>query len=288
MPLESAEIIPTQIATAPRIASEAALKKADMVLTSLRDGLSELRGRQGSTLYKLQRLESSWFKSMRKSKIAKLKINVAGFPDKIESAECLVARGTAAKEAAELERDRYCLDTDFTLSGVTNAAWMNVVEKFEALSRCSAIWDITAARNQWRGQERSIATEILERRTTSLRVVDLPILQTRYRGLCWINANGDDLYFYPGLIVVFRENDQFALLDMTQVKFNITVVKFQETDRIPLDAMRCVTIWTYANTNGTPDRRYRYNPEIPLVAYGQIERVPNRRNRKGIPESAES
>ena len=58
-------------------------------------------------------------------------------------------------------------------------------------------------------------------------------------------------------------------------------MKFQEQEKLPKDADRVGTTWTYTNKDGTPDRRYGVNPEIPVLLYGEI----NWKSQTGLNDS---
>ncbi len=47
-------------------------------------------------------------------------------------------------------------------------------------------------------------------------------------------------------------------------------VRFNETDNIPSDSKQIGTTWFKVNKNGTPDRRFKDNYQIPIVRYGDL------------------
>jgi hypothetical protein len=54
-----------------------------------------------------------------------------------------------------------------------------------------------------------------------------------------------------------------------------------ETDPVPNDAKIIDYTWQYVNKNGMPDKRYSYNPQIPIALYYEIEL----KSQKGLFES---
>ena len=46
--------------------------------------------------------------------------------------------------------------------------------------------------------------------------------------------------------------------------------RFVETDPVPNDTKIIGQTWQYVNKSGSPDKRYNYNPEIPIVAYYEV------------------
>jgi hypothetical protein len=45
---------------------------------------------------------------------------------------------------------------------------------------------------------------------------------------------------------------------------------FREQDAVPSDAKQVGTTWRYVNKNGTPDKRFNNNTQIPIMRYGVI------------------
>ena len=60
------------------------------------------------------------------------------------------------------------------------------------------------------------------------------------------------------------------MLDLNNVDVEFKIVAMRETKNLPKDAKQEGTTWTYANKDGTPDRRYNINRKIPIMLYGQI------------------
>lgn len=171
---------------------------------------------------------------------------------------------------AENARDESWLDGSFPLDGPASSAWRAVEQAFFTLSNSEKIWDLTAERHKRAGEERSSATRLLDRKTTNLTISNLEFFAPEFDGLRWHNANGDDLYLYPGLLLVARDVTDFAVIDLKSVKFEFDATKFDERETPPSDSKRVGSTWEYANKDGTRDLRYRDNREFPLMLYGQI------------------
>ena len=61
-----------------------------------------------------------------------------------------------------------------------------------------------------------------------------------------------------------------AVIDYKDISVIFDVVRFVEEDEVPRDAAIVDQTWAKVNKNGTPDRRFKDNYQIPVVAYGQI------------------
>ena len=111
---------------------------------------------------------------------------------------------------------------------------------------------------------------MLDRKVTDLTISSLEFFAPEFDGLRWHNANGDDLYLYPGLLLVARDVTNFAVIDLKSAKIEFDAVKFDEREAPPSDSKCVGSSWEYSNKDGTRDLRFRDNREFPLMLYGQF------------------
>ena len=89
-----------------------------------------------------------------------------------------------------------------------------------------------------------------------LNVYQLSIGATRY-------------IFLPDKILVV-EFLQVGALRYHDIAVSLADTQFIETDSNPSDAIFLYNTWQYVNNNGTPDRRFKNNRQIPVYAYKKI------------------
>lgn len=222
------------------------------------------------TQQKLRKWRSSFFRSLYRRRIRKAEFRTIELSQLAATIISDLNAARASLQNAEDARDESWLDGSFPLDGPASAAWRAVEQSFFALSNSEKIWDLTAERHKRAGEERSSATRILERQTTKLTISNLEFFAPEFDGLRWHNANGDDLYLYPGLLLVARDVADFAVIDLRSVKLDFDATKFDEREPPPSDSKRVGATWEYANKDGTRDLRYRDNREFPLMLYGQF------------------
>jgi hypothetical protein len=62
----------------------------------------------------------------------------------------------------------------------------------------------------------------------------------------------------------------FALVDIHDVKLDYSPSKFIEEETVPPDAELIGHTWKKANKDGSPDRRFAQNYQIPILKYGDV------------------
>ena len=85
------------------------------------------------------------------------------------------------------------------------------------------------------------------------------------------NVNGSDIYIYPGFITLFDDKENFGLIELSELEINYADSKFLEEESIPSDATIIGKTWAKVNKNGTPDKRFKGNYEIPIAKYGELK-----------------
>ena len=80
------------------------------------------------------------------------------------------------------------------------------------------------------------------------------------------NNDGPGLWFHRGFLLLHDKED-FALLRYEDLKVYIGYNEFVETEKLPPDARVIGQTWTYCNKDGSPDKRYKENPALPVCEY---------------------
>ena len=75
---------------------------------------------------------------------------------------------------------------------------------------------------------------------------------------------------YPGFLLLYRNPQNFGLVALEDVDVRYSDTRFIEEEGVPPDTRVIGETWKYVNKNGSPDRRFSYNPRIPVVNYGTI------------------
>lgn len=145
-----------------------------------------------------------------------------------------------------------------------------IVNSFKQLSTSKKIWDVTGAYLEDRIRTRSAASTVVQKKEVKFGITNLPEIKTEYPALHFQNANGADLFFYPTFIVMYQDKENFALIGYNELDFHYSAIRFVEEGIIPKDSMIIDKTWKKVNKNGTPDRRFKGNYQIPIVRYGKI------------------
>ena len=145
-----------------------------------------------------------------------------------------------------------------------------VVSAFKNLITSQKIWDVTSAHSQDTKATRSAASTLVNKREVKFGIKSIPDIKSQFEALYFNNANGADLYIYPNFVVMYSSKTKFAVIGFDEIYFNQSYTRFIERGSIPKDTKVIDKTWFKVNKNGTPDKRFKGNYQIPVVKYGEI------------------
>ena len=70
--------------------------------------------------------------------------------------------------------------------------------------------------------------------------------------------------------VFFVRKRKVGMIDYSDFSIQVSPIRFIEDEAVPKDAQVVDHTWQYVNKNGTPDRRFNNNRQLPVCLYGQI------------------
>lgn len=181
-----------------------------------------------------------------------------------------VVEAEAKLESAREELAACSIDVDFAFDSPTLDAYAALVRAFAGLRSCQRIWDITASVATNRIVERTIATSSVTRHPVRFDLRSSDVIEAKHQALWLENANGGDLYIYPGYVMMRSRGHDFALIEVRELEVSLELSSFIEEETVPGDSEQIGTTWKKANKDGSRDRRFANNYQIPIMRYGRL------------------
>jgi hypothetical protein len=149
-------------------------------------------------------------------------------------------------------------------------AYADMVRAFDSLRQNQKRWDITSHRTTNQFAERTVANRAIDHHPAVLEFSSTDLIQFSGRAMRFENVNGDDILLYPGVALIPRADGAFALVDLRELETEANISTFHETDGVPSDSKVIGYTWAKTNKDGTPDKRFKENYQIPICQYGRI------------------
>lgn len=151
-----------------------------------------------------------------------------------------------------------------------NEAYAQLVQAFEDLISCDTIWDLTSRVHIHKQAARSASSSGVTQEKVSFNTLELPTLKSNHQALHMENANGGDLYLYPAFLAMINESGEFGLIDVRDLALEYAEQRTVSYEEVPPDAEQDGYTWARANKDGSPDRRFKDNFQLPICVYGSI------------------
>ncbi|MBV8037360.1 DUF4236 domain-containing protein [Roseateles sp.] len=226
---------------------------------ALEDGITELNLQEASLAYEVARL-NKWFR--RWLHRAKLK---AGRKQ-------LTALRAELADAAVL-LDEQGSEFEWSLPTSLRRRYDELSATVSLLDNAHAAWHVRGSSTIDRVQERTAYGSVLDRVPAEWGLA-WPSFVPRGRARfydsvpCLRAGEAFGLYFFPTFVAVER-GSSFGLVTPGDITFELDQGEVVEHQHVPGGKVSRYT-WRYVNKDGTPDRRFNDNPQIPVVDYTHL------------------
>jgi len=189
-------------------------------------------------------------------------------------AAVLAAGAVAVLGVYRAQRAKMVTILTYDLDDETAARFDEVQEALEGLASAKKIWRVSGQNGQRDPGRKPGATpgkstaatderqpvRVGRLKTPGIRA-NLPI-----RG---IDASGQMIFFFPEAVLVLK--DRYSPVPYGSLDVAFSTERRLEEEEVPADAEVVGRTWRYTRSDGSPDRRYAKNPEIPVILYGLLE-----------------
>lgn len=150
-------------------------------------------------------------------------------------------------------------------------SWLNCIDAFERLMRSEKIWDVTYAGAVDRAKARTVAQTATKRAIISRGdQKEIEFIKSDLQPLFLANSNGPDLFFFPTFLLLYKGSHEFGIFDLKEIRAEMKLTGYVEEESVPSDTEVIQRTWKKANKDGSGDKRFKGNYQIPIVKYGDL------------------
>lgn len=144
-----------------------------------------------------------------------------------------------------------------------------VLRAFEALAQSSQVWSQQTEQSTYDWKRNAGARTLITRRPIAVGRFDPLGVETNVP-VCGLNFGQWQLFFMPDHIFVLNGKRYYAH-PYDAVRKSLSDTRFVEDGHLPPDATVVDYTWLRVNKDGSPDRRFSYNRQIPVTRYAVLE-----------------
>lgn len=168
-----------------------------------------------------------------------------------------------SSQESEHRRIEFNYDADDSFDRVQG----RFVSAFQAASKCAAIWRVVTQSQSHDSKYTAGAGSIVGREPTIITFNE-PMIKSNVQTV-WLCVAGGKLCLLPDRMLFFSPYG-VSSLKYPDVHIEATTIDFREDGRVPADSTSVGTTWQYVNKNGTPDRRFANNRQLPILRYSDF------------------
>lgn len=171
----------------------------------------------------------------------------------------------------DIERKTMMIDFDLTSEGA--AAFADWEAALGRLQSCGSVWRLRTQRAIADWKHNSGASHLVTRNPVRLWRRLPPHVKSNLVPFS-LDLEDQALYFFPDRLLVY-EGSTIGGVAYSNLIVETGASRFHEDGPVPRDSQVVGKTWRFVNKDGGPDRRFKYNEEIPICLYGELLLLSN-------------
>lgn len=166
------------------------------------------------------------------------------------------------------DTERRTVTVSYELNDRAVDLWKLIGLEFAQFALCGAIWEVSSG-SSTRDLRRSAGAALSLARARAYFFAAMPPRVASNHGAWKLTTPRQTLYFLPDRILLYWDKDVHSF-SYSEITADAGQGRFIEKDAVANDAQIVDHTWTYVNKDGSPDRRFRDNRQLPVCIYGQL------------------
>lgn len=160
------------------------------------------------------------------------------------------------------------VDLEYEMDAESEEHYNNRTSTWMSLNQCHKMWQITQQATVSNRKVNAGAGRNINR--NSLKFTNkLPYYIKTNVTCVVIPLKKEKLIMLPDKMLVVRKNN-VGVVSYENLHINVNGTRFIESEGVPRDSQILSYTWQYVNKNGSPDRRYSNNRQLPICLYAAI------------------
>lgn len=159
----------------------------------------------------------------------------------------------------------------YTMDDELESAYQAVHDAFNKVRSCKRQWRLMAQSRVYGAHQIKLSSgagTLIKRQQIALSNSAPKWIKTNI-AVPAISTGRQVLYFFPDRLLI-QEGKKFGAIQYGDLEIGVTSSRFVETEGLPSDANVVGKTWKYPNKDGSPDRRFNNNYEIPITIYSEL------------------
>lgn len=160
------------------------------------------------------------------------------------------------------------IELDYHFDDESEIEYNDRLNAWLSLNDCRKLWQIIAQRFNMNRKANAGSGRTVTRESIKIRKRP-PFYIESNLDIITLKLKRETLFFLPDKLIIEKKTKAGAI-SYSDVQISVRPVEFVEYQRVPKDAAILGYTWKYVNKNGSRDRRYSNNYQLPVCQYGKI------------------
>lgn len=157
----------------------------------------------------------------------------------------------------------------YDLDTPTAESFQTVYNTINEFRRCGGKWTLTSTAQVYDGKYHAGASNLISRQPLHISFAEPPYVKTNLT-VPALQFRNHTFYFLPDYILIYSGSNVGAI-SYSSITIESHISSFIEEGSVPFDTKVIGRTWRFVNKNGSPDRRFNNNREIPICEYENIK-----------------
>lgn len=162
-----------------------------------------------------------------------------------------------------------CVVLDYELDSEMQFLHSERVSAFDYLFKSKKVWQTISSAAVTNTKTHAGAGAVVTRYPIAQQKSFPPYLKSNSE-IIYLKLKSEKLFILPDKIII-QKKGKFGAIDYHDINTRVYTGIFIESQGVPSDATVVGHTWQYVNKNGTPDKRYSNNRQLPKCKYGYIK-----------------
>lgn len=146
--------------------------------------------------------------------------------------------------------------------------YITYLEAWMSLNNNKGLWQVIQIGTI--SNKRAISGALKSAKTININILkQTPFYFRTNINVVQIKLKNEDLIILPDKIIIVR-GTKVGVIDYEDINIEVSSINMVEPNQVPSDAKIIDYTWLHVNKNGTPDKRFKNNPQLPICLYGNI------------------
>lgn len=162
------------------------------------------------------------------------------------------------------------VNLDYSFDDAAAEQWETKRRAWVQVASSQMMWEIPASAEIINKKVNAGASRAVQRKKCTVKYSPPSFIKTSVQPIVF-RLSRCKLAFFPDCILIIGK--KITALGYDEVKLSFTSKAFVEEEKVPRDSIQLSTTWQKVNKDGSPDKRFSGNRQVPIMAYGQMNLI---------------